>query len=886
MGRKRRSEQRAEQRKGYSLGGRYLFFLVAVLGIFGYLFSGVFNLQLRSSAEYEDKAKSRRTTTITLRGSRGMITDADAVILARDDQVYNVTFYRDASQNSSSEYAGFTESIRQTIEIIEKNGNELAVSFVIQRNEETNEWEFNFGSGVSEAVLQTRESQWRNNNYFSVTSVPTPEEAIKQLKRRYKIVNSEEEQAANIAAATAAGKLDYVPDVILDEETMLKVMAVFSEMQMNLFNSQPIVIAKDVPYETVIEIETRSMTLSGMEVAVGTKRVYPRGTLGAQVIGYMGAIPSATKWAELKEKGYQYSDTIGVDGIEASMEDWLTQNSDLRQGYREVERDRVGKITRELSYTAPEDGNNVKLTIIASYQQQAERALAENVASTRTTQEGKLMDNNWLDSNKEDIEKRNWEKYPLSLAERAAMMVIDMEGRVLAMANYPTFDLNALVAAGPESREILTDPRNVLMNYNIHARGTPGSIFKMVSALGALMEGELYPDETISDGGYFTEYTTDLSTAPKCWISASQRYKHQYQTIVQGLSNSCNYFFYTLGSRLGETRMYQYASEFGLTSKTGVDLPGEQRSVVGCQTSLYDPDKAMDEASQDTAVPIIVFNSIKKHLRNQGASRNITYDDERLNRCVKRLMDMAVNTSQADDQWLTAMRPILMEELNMTREMVYTQAIIGDTYNYLNDIKWGGGQTIQVAIGQSITTVTPAAVSRYVAALGNGGKVYNLMIVDSITSPEGDIVSQRTPSLLNDFGGDSEEQRAKTENYIAYILEGMKGVVDESGTAAKYFRKWGYRDKVCAKTGTAEVTTIDLENNAWFVMLAPFASENVNGVPTVTEKPEIAVVVFIPSGFSGGEATMAAREFVGWYMDQKTLRTDNALFPSGNMLAP
>ena len=160
------------------------------------------------------------------------------------------------------------------------------------------------------------------------------------------------------------------------------------------------------------------------------------------------------------------------------------------------------------------------------------------------------------------------------------------------------------------------------------------------------------------------------------------------------------------------------------------------------------------------------------------------------------------------------------------------------------------------------------------------------MIVDSITSPEGDIVSQRTPSLLNDFGGDSEEQRAKTENYIAYILEGMKGVVDESGTAAKYFRKWGYRDKVCAKTGTAEVTTIDLENNAWFVMLAPFASENVNGVPTVTEKPEIAVVVFIPSGFSGGEATMAAREFVGWYMDQKTLRTDNALFPSGNMLAP
>ena len=47
--------------------------------------------------------------------------------------------------------------------------------------------------------------------------------------------------------------------------------------------------------------------------------------------------------------------------------------------------------------------------------------------------------------------------------------------------------------------------------------------------------------------------------------------------------------------------------------------------------------------------------------------------------------------------------------------------------------------------------MTPAAVSRYAAALGNGGVVNNLMIVDSITSPEGDILSQRTPTVLNTF---------------------------------------------------------------------------------------------------------------------------------------
>ena len=859
------ARERRKSDGGYSPIKRYWSFFFIVIGIFLYLFWGIFKLQVVDYEDYAKSAESKSNKTITLRGSRGMITtDVDAVVLARDEEIYNVTFYRDSSQG----YTKFTKPIMDTIAIIEKNGSKLAVSSNIVRDEETGEWTFNFGSGVSEAVLQTRESQWRSNHYLTATSYPTAEKCIERLKKRYAIYTPED-----------IGKLtqeEMESRHYMSEETMLKVMAVFSEMQMSLYNSQPIVIAEDVSYETVIEIETQSMVLSGMEIAIGTKRVYPRGSLAAQVVGYIGAIPSTAKWIEIKDKGYKFSDDIGLDGIEASMEDWLTQNTDLRQGYRVVERDSVGKITRELSYTEPKDGDNVKLTIIASYQQEAERALAENVATTRAVEEAKLMDQTWLDNNKADIENRNWTKYPLELAERAAMMVIDMEGRVLAMANYPTFDLNALVAAGAESREILADTRNVLMNYNIHSRGTPGSIFKMVSSLGALMEGELMTNETISDGGRFMLVTNVESQAPKCWISEGQRYKHQDQTIIQGLQNSCNYFFYTLGYRLGETRLYQYASEFGLTSKTGLDLPGEERSVVGCQTSLYDPDKAMDEASQDTAVPIIVFNSLKKHLRNQGASRNLNYDDERLNRCVKRLMDMAVNTNQ--DEWLTYMRPILMEELSMTQSMVYSQSIIGDTYNYLNDIKWGNSQTIMTAIGQSITVVTPAAVSRYVAALGNGGKVYNLMIVDSITTPEGDIVSQRSPSLFNEFKG--------ADKYLPYILKGMEGVVDESGTAAKYFRSWKYRSKVCAKTGTAEVTSIDLENNAWFVMLAPYSSEMVGGEPVPTESPEIAVVVFIPSGYSGGEASQAARDFVGWYLDQKELRTVSNDLVTGNQLTP
>ena len=605
------------------------------------------------------------------------------------------------------------------------------------------------------------------------------------------------------------------------------------------------------------------MNLAGMEIAVGTKRVYPRSTLAAQVIGYIGAIPSQSSWETYQAKGYSYNDKIGRDGIESSMEDWLTQNSSLKQGSRVVERDNYSQIVRELSYTEPQDGNNVKLTLIASYQQQAERAIADNVARTRDRQEELMVDEGWLEDNKTDIAGRNWEKYPLALAEHGVMLVLDMEGRVLAMANYPTYDLNALVAAGDEAMDILSDPRNLLMNYAIHARGTPGSIFKMVTSIAALAEGELLPTERISDMGYFTLYNKDKSTAPKCWINQNSLYRHANQTIVEGLSHSCNYFFYTLGSRLGEERLYRYASLLGLTSKTGLDLPGEVRSVVGCQTSLYDTTKAMNEASQDTSLPIIVFNSIKSHLKNCGASRGMEYTDERLSACAKRLMDMAVNYPETE--WLDNMRTILMEELNMTKEMVYLQTVIGDTYNYMNDIKWGGAQTILTAIGQSVTVLTPAAVARYICAVANGGNVYNLSIVDAITSPEGEILSQRSPTLINNL--DYPE-------YWDLIHQGMKGVVDESGTAKKYFSDWEYQDQIAAKTGTAEVTTIDLENNAWFVAFAPY------------ENPEIAVAVFIPNGYSGGEASPAARDFIDWYMKQKDLRTTDYTLPYGNSVAP
>ncbi|MBQ6232660.1 MAG: hypothetical protein IJJ80_04055 [Clostridia bacterium] len=827
-----------------NMNARYLVFLAGIILSGVLLVMGLYRLQITNGEYYSDRAGTRSNKTIVLKGTRGMITDAEGVILAKSEKIYNVTFQRDNSQSSTAQYKAFTDAIIETISILKKYDGDISVTFPIVRDEE-GDWVFDFGKGISEEATATRMSQWRSNHYLTSSRYATAEACYERLRTRYQIPED------------------------LDEETTLKVMAVYSEMQMNIFNSLPVVIAKDVAFSAVGEIEGRSVLLPGIAIEVGEKRIYPRSTLASQIIGYTGKIQSYTSYYDnYQSSGYALNDEVGLDGIEKSQENWLTACISERQGSRVMERDSNGKLTRQISYTEPKDGNNVKLTLIASYQQRAERAIQENVEYIRNTQEEKMQDGDWLETNKEKINIRDWEEDPVRLAEKGVLIVMDVHnGKVLAMAQYPTYDLNAMIAGGEAAQAIVADKRGLLMNYAIQTRAEPGSTFKMVTGLAALTNGVITPTTEISDGGKFMKYTRNQAEAPTCWTNHPE--KHRDQTIVQGLTNSCNYFFYTLGSLLygdeGTDRLYKYAAQMGLTTKTGVELNGELRSIVGNQTNLYDTSEPL--ANQVTDTPIIVANAIKTHIRNFASSYGISYDDERLNRCIKQLMDMAINTGS--DFWVLEAQKIFMNELAMTRNMVYMSALMSDLWNYLNTIKWGGSLEIQMAIGQSITLVTPVAEVRYAAALVDGN-VWNLSLIDSITSPEGEILSKRQPSLFNKLEGVAE--------YLPYIKEGMKGVVDETGTAKRFFQDWQYRNDIWAKTGTSQITVgkikIDIENNAWFVCLTPF------------EDPQLALVSYIPNGYSGGYSSIAAREWIEWWMNENNKVISDISLTTGNELTP
>ena len=892
---------RSNRGKENKMNVRFLVFLTGVMAMFGVLFFGLYRLQIEQGEEHAAATSSQSIKSIAVKGSRGMITDINSVVLAKSEKAYNVTFYR---ENEDWDYP--TLQLLEAIDIVERYGGSISVSSPLVRDAETGAWKFSFGENISQTAWDTRKKYFYDNNYISSTRYPTAESSFNFLCRRFGFTaltdgryllaldaggNSvvlDPEALVNTITDESGRAVQKIVNLdlmdrdkvaqyrVVNEEKVLQVIAINTTMQDNAFLSLPVPIAEDVSYETVSEIEGRSMSMPWVGVTMGDKRVYPNGSLAATIIGYTGKIQNAEYYfSDLQPAGYAMNDYIGQAGIEASMENWLTANITDRQGARVVEVDPQGKVTRELSYIPPQDGNTVKLTINAQYQAAAERYIRDNVNYTRDLQEQRMRESDWLETYKDKIAARDWEEFPIQLADTGVLIVMDLRegnaGNLLALAQYPNYDLNAMVQGGEPAIQIVQDERGLLMNYAIQTRAEPGSIFKMCTGLAGLTNGDLTPTETISDGGRFDLYTSRWEDAPKCWTSHPEQ--HKDLNIALGLTKSCNFFFYTVASRLydrhpNQELLYKYAAQMGLTSKTGIDLPGELRSIVGNQTNLYDPTVSLQE--QMTSTPILVAASLKKHISNFAASYGITYDEARLDRCIKQLMDMAINTPS--DDWVVSARPIFMTELGMSRSMVMQAALMTDMWNYLNTIKWGGSQEIQMGVGQSITLLTPIAVVRYIGALNSDLTVWNPNIVDSIISPEGEILSQRKATEFN--------RLTSAKEFLPYILDGLKGVVDEAGTAARQFRGWKYEpeDVMVGKTGTSQMTIgkvrIDLENNGWFVALTP------------KENPEIAIVSFIPNGFSGSYTVRAAKDFIEFYLDEKAKVDVNIALPGGNALAP
>ena len=803
--------------------------LVLVL-VFGAFFARLAYMIEVKGDTYVARADERSQKTLTLYGMRGTIYDANMVPLAYDRRSFNVTFYRDPTRNNAADRLAYTQTLAEVIKLIESNGKSTVNDFWLKKDED-GVWRFDSGA-TSSSAEQTRETQWRSNFYLTRAA---EEELWDQLLEKYLIAD---------AINPYTGRPFDVTPGSPDEEMIVKILALWQESRMNAFNSTAVTIAYDVGYETVSEIEVRSLDLLGIDVAESSSRVYPLGRTACHIVGYTSKI-SSNNLDTYQKQGYPNDAYIGSDGIERSLEDQLSPYIQYRQGSRVVERDTRGKAVRELSYTAPVDGNSVVLTIDADLEDYMTAQLESAIAKCREEQYERMARGSWQRNNADVLAQYAAEGRSIQLAETGAMVAMDpWSGRVLGMVSTPNFDLSMFNGGkvDPTLWQEVLDGNNPLFNRAVSAKDAPGSIFKLVTALGGLSEGAITLDERISDEGVFVY--TDPTHPAKCWISDSQRYLHANQTVVQGLSNSCNYFFYTVSYRLGIEKLYRWGAALGLTTKTNIELPGESTSFVGNQDMLYDP--ANTPNWQNTAKPLITYNAMKRELENVFAERKMEISNEVFEKALTDLMNVP-STYGEKGNWPRPIREILEYDIGLPGTFISGHYMVNTFITYLSDIYWTPNETIMCGIGQSITQVTPIAVARYVSAIVNDGTVYDAQIVDKIIAPDGTVVLDKQPVVANQIYTDAA--------YFAAIRQGMEDVTDEAagGTAAKYFE--GNRYKIAAKTGTSQRTELDVENNSWMVAFAP------------ADDPKIVVVCYIQNGYAGAYSAWAVKPVINYYLD-------------------
>ena len=295
-------------------------------------------------------------------------------------------------------------------------------------------------------------------------------------------------------------------------------------------------IIKKVDKEKADELRTwmeQNGITTGINIDEDSKRYYPYGDLAAQVIGFCG------------------SDNQGLDGIESKYDAELKGTN----GKINRQTNAAGESLGDEDYVAAIDGNNLYLTIDMTIQSIVEKYLEEACIDNVCTDGGSII----------------------AMDPRS--------GDILAMATYPSYDLNSpyepstdeLKSAwdSMDSKDKSTALQGMWRNKAISDTYEPGSVFKTVTASAALEEGIV---TDIDQQGQFccTGAIEVAGTRIKCW-----RYyrPHGSESLRQALMNSCNPVFIGLGQKIGVTKYYEYLRKFGLFSKTGIQLPGEANSI-------------------------------------------------------------------------------------------------------------------------------------------------------------------------------------------------------------------------------------------------------------------------------------------------------------------
>lgn len=526
------------------------------------------DLQIVNGKTYKEESEKKMVRETTVEAPRGEIYDRNGVVLATSKLAYDVEIYKVGLDEKS-----LNTVILKLINILKKNSDEYYSTFPME------DYEF-YSSSSKESICET----------FKIDSTLKDKEVLNKLYQEF--------------------ELDSMDLKDTEKYDILCVRYEISQNVFSLFDS--VVIAKDISYNSMAQIEETIGELEGIEIKTNSKRYYPYKTLASHLLGYVSNI-SSEEYEEYKDEGYTYNSTIGKMGIETTMEKYLKGDN----GVKRTEVDSDGNISSEYMYKEATSGNNVTLTIDYRLQKVAEENLESVINKIRTGAKG-------------------YEKH--EEANAGAVVALDVNtGEVLAMASYPSFDPNDFVSGIKYSKwkKILEDTRNPMFNRVISGTYSPGSTFKMLSALAGLDSGVITEEEKIKDNGKY-----EYGNHPMCWVYSYYGRTHGYINVTEAIKVSCNCFFYETGRRMGIDNLVKYAKMFGLGSKTGIELYGEAKGIVAGENVdsnewyLGDTLSAVIGQSYNSYTPIQLANYIST-LANGGTLNKVTLLKEVSNESTK-----------------------------------------------------------------------------------------------------------------------------------------------------------------------------------------------------------------------------------------------------------
>lgn len=578
---------------------------------------------------------------------------------------------------------------------------------------------------------------------------------------------------------------NYKIDKNLSDSDARKILVVRDLIKSQGYSQyNPITIATDISQKTISQLEESAIELPGVSVAVEPVRYYPNTTLASHILGHMGKMPSGQEDKYLnREEGKTYSkgDTVGISGIEKSYEEQLRGVD----GYKKVQVDALGRITRELDVSEPKSGDTVYLSIDKDLQEDTENALKGVLEALRVggTYKSKYGNKTFSSAAKN--------------AASGAVIVIDAKnGDVLSMASYPNYDPNKFVNGISYEDYQALQPKNkndVLAanpQVNLATQGVfqPGSTFKMVTGMAAIDNG-LSPNYAIQDtgvirlGGPKSRPFADL-------IWHKSRSNHGYTDLYKAIQESCNIYFYTIGSgknytggkdpsvKVGAKGIIEYAKKFGLDDYTGLNEEIDERK--GSVPNM---------AAKLETTKTLLRDYLTKEMANDFTDISKSKNPKEYESRIEEIVSWA-------DETKTVGRVEAMERLTKMKVKEDRVETLADSivFSYLNFAKWSTADTFNISIGQGENQYTPAQMARYVAAIGNGGNLVELSVVDRVIS--------------NDYNNvDIDENKVEKIDFnnpekLKDLIEGMKRVSTQ-GSGKGIFGP-NYPISVASKTGTAE----------------------------------------------------------------------------------